>query len=291
MFKTQNYNINLACRVEKIILNGKNLLNFYILKNKMFSIVTSVIVSFTLDKRNDFIFPTSGYFFKVTGAFISPFSSVKAVKIKKKNNSVFLLHLLKNFGFKCNQFLKYEFCIKSYYSFYNLWFIEYVVFRYNIVLGYINNFDNIFIFENYKLGGFNTIRGYKRNSISSKLEIPFQFFNKKYKTFIVGDNKQFFGNVEIEVPLFLQLGINGLLFLDFGNIFNKSENFFKLGYSVQNFRVPVCTSIGFGLRCYNSLGLFRFEWVVPLAKRPLKHMSLKNIDKSIDFKFSIIRNF
>ena len=101
--------------------------------------------------------------------------------------------------------------------------------------------------------------------------------------FVEGGNKEFLANFEIEFPIFQQVGIKGVLFLDAGNVYAEEENFFYIGDSFRepqrdasdpnrfdNRSLPLGLfwSVGFGFRWFSPIGPLRFEWGIPLTRRP-----------------------
>jgi outer membrane protein insertion porin family len=95
--------------------------------------------------------------------------------------------------------------------------------------------------------------------------------------FRVGGNKQLILNLELEFPILEKAGVRGVLFYDAGNAFAATENFFE---SRQR-RLPLGLyhSVGFGFRWFSPIGPLRFEWGIPLTKRPE--------DEAVLFEFTI----
>jgi outer membrane protein insertion porin family len=155
--------------------------------------------------------------------------------------------------------------------------------------------------EKFIMGGINTIRGYlpftigperraTRNDRGSKSYDPYS----NTFTFIEGGNKEFLGNFELEFPIFEAVGIKGVLFLDAGNVFAEEENFFYIGgkrrENQRDVPEPDVTklglfwSVGFGFRWFSPIGPLRFEWGIPLTRRP-------SDEKGPLFEFSIGNSF
>ena len=84
--------------------------------------------------------------------------------------------------------------------------------------------------------------------------------------FRVGGNKQLILNLELEFPIFEKVGIRGVLFYDAGNAYAANERFFQ----DKQDKVPLGLfhSVGFGFRWFSPVGPLRFEWGIPLTKRP-----------------------
>ncbi|MET0402743.1 MAG: BamA/TamA family outer membrane protein, partial [Cystobacter sp.] len=83
--------------------------------------------------------------------------------------------------------------------------------------------------------------------------------------------------VELEFPVFEKAGIRGVLFYDAGNAFASNELFFQ--DKQDNVPLGLFHSVGFGFRWFSPVGPLRFEWGIPLTKRPG--------DQAILFEFTI----
>ena len=100
-----------------------------------------------------------------------------------------------------------------------------MVFKTNATIGYIANLDpnrRLPVSELYYLGGINTIRGYSLSSISPTILVP--TCNRPdcpVTAFVVGGNKQFVLNLELEFPIVPKVGVKGVVFLDAGNAFAR----------------------------------------------------------------------
>lgn len=74
----------------------------------------------------------------------------------------------------------------------------------------------------------------------------------------LGGNKQIIFNMEYLFDLFKEANIKGVLFLDIGNTYPEGD------YDVLNLR----KSAGFGFRWFSPFGPLRFEWGIPLDRKP-----------------------
>jgi outer membrane protein insertion porin family len=142
----------------------------------------------------------------------------------------------------------------------------------------INAGQGLPISELYKVGGINTVRGYFLRSISPTVLVPSSSApDATAVPFGTGGDKQLIFNLELEFPIFEKVGIRGVLFSDAGNAYSPSEKFF------QDFQNPVPLglfwSVGFGFRWFSPIGPLRFEWGIPLNRRPT--------DQAVDFEFTI----
>lgn len=159
------------------------------------------------------------------------------------------------------------------------------VFKTNLTVGYIANLDPtrpLPVSELYYLGGINTIRGYSLNSISPTILVP--ICNRPdcpATTFVVGGNKEFVLNLELEFPIVPKVGVKGVVFVDAGNAFAVNAKFFEDNQNALP--LGLFWSVGFGIRWFSPVGPLRFEWGVPLTRRP--------IDDPILFEFTIGNSF
>ena len=160
-----------------------------------------------------------------------------------------------------------------------------MVFKTNLTLGYIANLDpnrRLPVSELYYLGGINTIRGYSLSSISPTILVP--TCNRPdcpVTAFVVGGNKQFVLNLELEFPIVPKVGVKGVVFVDAGNSFAIDASFFE--DKQHSLPLGLFWSTGFGIRWFSPVGPLRFEWGIPLTRRP--------IDDPILFEFTIGNSF
>jgi outer membrane protein insertion porin family len=159
------------------------------------------------------------------------------------------------------------------------------VFKTNTTFGYIANLDQnrrLPVSELYYLGGINTVRGYTLNSISPTILVP--TCNRPdcpVTPFVVGGNKQFVLNLELEFPIVPKVGVKGVVFVDAGNAFAVDAKFFE--DKQHSLPLGLFWSVGFGIRWFSPVGPLRFEWGIPLTRRP--------IDDPILFEFTIGNSF
>jgi len=97
-------------------------------------------------------------------------------------------------------------------------------------------------YEKYYLGGINSIRGFKYNTIGVIDPVTGQKEG--------GDN-MIQGNLEFIFPLFPSAGFKGVLFFDTGNVWNN-------GTSVDTGSFK--KTAGVGVRWYSPMGPLRLEW-------------------------------
>lgn len=158
--------------------------------------------------------------------------------------------------------------------------------------------------EKFILGGINSIRGYSPFTISPGRQAQANdrgscCNDPTGKTFVFfeGGNKEFLGTVEVEFPIFEEVGIKGVLFLDAGNTYGEEENFFYIGdkvrepqeidtFNPRDLPLGLFWSVGFGFRWFSPIGPLRFEWGIPLTPRP-STANRSADDRGPLFEFSI----
>ena len=174
-----------------------------------------------------------------------------------------------------------------------------VVFKVNTELGLITSRKQVPVFERFYLGGIFTIRGYRLQSVGPQAGVasagdPNLPIIPEGRP--IGGDFQAFYNIELEFPLIEAVGIKGVIFTDGGNAWNL----FAFRDQFNNCQAPVAPdsdrssqpcgihgflrySVGFGIRWFSPLGPLRFEWGVPIRRRPQ--------DDPIRFEFTIGQSF
>ena len=157
-----------------------------------------------------------------------------------------------------------------------------LVWRNNLVYGWINSSGDVPINELYRLGGPSTVRGYDFFSIAQR-EASQQAYNaaigsgkefpKAWSQIPVGGTQQFYYNLEFEWGLIKEAGIKGVVFFDAG-LANNRIDFDELR-----------ASWGLGVRWNSPMGPLRFEWGFPLD--PIEEIG----EGGQNFQFSIMQSF
>lgn len=106
------------------------------------------------------------------------------------------------------------------------------------------------VYQKYRLGGIQTIRGYDYQSISPTDPAT----GDK-----IGGEKMMIYNFEFRFPLMQEQGITGVVFFDTGNSYTKEESW---TFS------DMPRSVGAGIRWYSPLGPIRIEYGYILNRRP-----------------------
>ncbi len=224
---------------------------------------SSVTLAWQWDKRDNRLFPTSGFFASASAELAPPALAPTDV-----------------FGRQVNLFTRYNLDARAYHPV--LWGI---VARAKLTLGLIRNWDaarDVSISERFYLGGINSVRGYRFLSIAPTLPAPCDSANPVTSPtcrVTVGGNKQVVLNLELEFPLAGSAGIKGVVFADAGNVFEKG----RWGDATVPF--SLYRSVGFGFRWTSPIGPLRFEWGIPLDRR--QDQSGAYTDPALDFQFTI----
>jgi outer membrane protein insertion porin family len=223
---------------------------------------SSIRFSLQWDKRDNRLFPTSGFFLSGSSEFAPPFLAPEAI-----------------FGSEVNLFTRYAVDARYYHP------LPFgLVARARLTLGLIRDWDSdhqVPISELFYVGGINSVRGYRYLSISPREKVPLTGAPDAALTEIaVGGDKQAILNLEIEFPLFKAVGVRGVVFSDFGNAFAPGQ------YSDPEVSWSLYKSVGFGFRWFSPIGPLRFEWGFPLNRRR-DPVTNEEIDQPVDFQFTI----
>ncbi len=109
--------------------------------------------------------------------------------------------------------------------------------------------------ERFLMGGIDNLRGYDYLSLGPKV------VDTNGNTYAVGGKNEILATVELEFPIVSSAGIKGVFFIDAGNSFDN----FTHGISTD---MPLRYNWGAGVRWQSPMGPLRFEWGVPIARRP-----------------------
>jgi outer membrane protein insertion porin family len=217
-------------------------------------------ISFVADKRNNRIQPTRGLYTVLSANLSGGFS----------NDSDQLVSLLGgDFNFyelKLNMRL-YKPLVES----------EMLIFRYNGTLGHLGSTDGQVIpyIHRYRAGGINSIRGYNWFSLGPSLRAQGANSNSTQSIFsgsddpesaedrlVVGGTQTWINNVEIESPILRAAGVSLVVFFDAGSAFGD-----PWGNGTINFS-DLRLSYGGGIRWVSPMGPLRFEYGIPINRRP-----------------------
>ncbi len=223
---------------------------------------SSVRLSLQWDRRDNRLFPTSGYFLTFSGEWAPPAFSPSEL-----------------FGNEPNLFSRYALDLRLYRP---VW--KGLVARGKLTMGIIRDWDAahpVPISELYYVGGINSVRGYRYLSIAPSMPVGVSnAFDAGTRSLSVGGDKQVVVNTELEFPIVAEAGIRGVLFYDMGNAFAQGT------WSDPSVSLSLYKAWGFGLRWVSPIGPLRFEWGFPLDRRK-DPITGQYIDQPVDFQFTI----
>ena len=196
-------------------------------------LTSSLRYTFTHDSRDNRLFPTSGWYNQFSVEWADQYLGSENEFVRLQANSRFYVPLPLDLVFK-------------------VW----------ARLGYITSIGEkpVPIFERFFVGGIYTVRGFDRNSLGPELAVAaVRDPDTTLSGFNIGGNKQVILNTEIEIPIFTQVGIRGVVFLDTGQAYDDGSpiDLAELRYSA-----------GLGVRWWSPVGPLRFEWGFPLDRKP-----------------------
>tara|TARA_B100000683_G_scaffold217591_1_gene213627 strand:+ start:483 stop:3299 length:2817 start_codon:yes stop_codon:yes gene_type:complete len=269
---------------------------------------TSNKLALQMDQRNNRMFPSAGYFFQLQTEVASPYLGSSLMPGFEKSMAEVFNPLvpsgepLSTQGLP-NVFQRHSLDARIYFNLDSFFPLKNVVFKSSMNWGMLNTQDRTLVFENYFLGGFNTIRGYFIRSIGPVEQVGGLDPDDALVDFNMGGNKQFISNNEIEFPILTQVGIRGVLFYDMGNTFAAGENFFYWGQEpheanknavfdpIRDLPYGLYRAAGVGIRWFSPIGPLRFEWGFPLTPRPVGTRGFVAGDRPVLFEFNIGNSF
>ncbi|MEN9580054.1 MAG: hypothetical protein RJA70_3063 [Pseudomonadota bacterium] len=225
-------------------------------------LTSSIRPSLTYDSRDNRLFPTSG-------VYLSGSTELS----------------LSEFGAD-TEFLKNTFSGRFYYPVGGG-----AVLKLNTELSMITspNQEGVPVFARFFLGGILDVRGFEYRSLSPRIPLKSTLDNNAVPIqqgggARIGGNLMFFDNLELEFPIFQDVGIRGVVFTDAGNTWNLEGKYCAFDSGVEHEENKPCfdfpgdamnlrTSWGFGLRWFSPLGPLRFEWGFPFAPLPYEESS------------------
>ena len=223
---------------------------------------SSLRFSLQWDKRDNRLFPTSGFFNSISAEAAPPFLAPGFL-----------------FGSNVNLFTRYALDSRYYHPLF--WGI---VARAKLTAGFIKGWDDqhpVPVSELYYLGGINSVRGYRLLSLAPTISAGAAVRpDSELFDFTTGGDKQVTLNLELEFPIFEKVGIRGVIFYDMGNTFAPGK------YSDPAVPLSLYKSVGAGFRWFSPIGPLRFEWGIPLDRRR-DRLSGAYLDQAIDFQFTI----
>lgn len=181
---------------------------------------SGIILGYQYKKVDNFFNPTTGWYAKAI-------STYNGLGIKSENS-----------------YFKIELDGRSYRPFFNK-----CVFASRISLGYLRPIkrSNITPIEDrFLLGGSNSVRAYKRNSIGASID---------NNSLTIGGNSMLEMSVETRFPIYNDL--EGVIFVDSGNVWTESEE-----YRIDDLKYGA----GLGLRYNTPIGPLRIDIATPIGE-------------------------
>ncbi len=142
------------------------------------------------------------------------------------------------------------------------------------------------VYQKFRLGGINTVRGFEYQELSPRAKVEyyrpgdldadgFAGGKKLYTRYDpVGGQRMMYYNLEYRFPLFKKMGFVGLVFFDCGNVFTDDEH-----YTFSGIR----KSAGLGIRWKSPMGPLRVEWG--------KNLDPEDWESSSEWEFSMGGSF
>ncbi len=208
---------------------------------------SSLTASVIVDKRDNRITPTKGWYFTTSAELAGGF------RIDEER----VLNLLGG-DFR---FARLQANVRGYYPLGT----PLVVLRGNLSLGWIKSLDGSLVpyTERYRSGGINSIRGFAPLSLGPQIRhIVNSDPNHAARTSAVGGTFSLVTNIEVEFPVIPPAQVRGVVFFDMGNAFGGL-------YGTEAPRLDeIRLSAGFGIRWRSPMGPLRFEWGFPIGRKP-----------------------
>jgi outer membrane protein insertion porin family len=222
---------------------------------------SSLRPSITYDTRDNRLFPTSGLYLYLSSEWATAFLGSQNEFVRNRYTGRFYLPVYKQ-----------------------------LVLKLNTEAGLVTSpsQEGVPIFARFFLGGILDVRGYRFRTIGPRM--PLTNSTDPNSAPIpnganIGGNLMYYQNLELEFPLFEEVGLKGVIFTDLGNAWNLEGNYCAAaGGAAEADVVSPCfsasslldlrTSWGFGVRWFSPLGPLRFEWGFPFAPLPFEETNV-----------------
>src|SRR5690606_6925607 len=211
-------------------------------------LTSSVAVSLQVDKRNNRIFPTAGWFASASTSLSGGFRISDDQRLDLLGGSF--------------NFMEHLFNLRWYQPLIGR--DDKLVFRLNTSIGLVHSTDGTIVpyIHRYRAGGINSVRGYDWYSLgpfvrAPRSEDPVRADDK----IMVGGTQTWINNLELEAPIIRTAGIKAVVFFDAGNAFGDPWGEGAIG--VPGLRL----AYGAGVRWVSPIGPLRFEYGIPINPR------------------------
>lgn len=130
-------------------------------------------------------------------------------------------------------------------------------FRINSVLGLLYPYGDkaIPFYDRYRQGGPDDMRGFRYNTLGPYFNIV-QAPGDDIRLVNTGGTKELLFQFEYFFPLIQDANIKGILFTDWGRVYDDNESLALKGFY---------RDVGFGFRWITPIAPFRFEWAYPIV--------------------------
>jgi outer membrane protein insertion porin family len=211
-------------------------------------VTSSVGLSLIVDRRNNRILPTQGFFATAAVTLAGGFRTDEDTVVSLLGGDFNFVEARMNFRF-------YQPLIPK---------SDWLVFRFNTTLGAIWSTDGEILpfIHRYRAGGINSVRGFQWFSLGPSMRILRSDDPARGDdVLVVGGTQTWINNFELESPIVKAAGISAVVFFDAGNTFGD-----PWGVGGVNL-LQLRTSAGFGIRWRSPIGPLRFELGFPLKPR------------------------
>ena len=129
------------------------------------------------------------------------------------------------------------------------------------------------LFERFFAGGMHDVRGYAPLSLGASIFTSAGAGDPLHEL-AIGGNLRILASAELSFPIASAVGLSGVVFADAGNVFNLERRYCRAAIgsnacpSAAEILTGMRASVGVGARWASPLGPLRFEWGIPLTRRP-----------------------
>lgn len=165
-----------------------------------------------------------------------------------------------------------------------------VVLKLNTEFGLITspNADGVPVYLRYFIGGILDLRGFAFRDVGPRIPLRATLDDNSSPTRYgarLGGNMMFYDNLELEFPLFQEVGLRGVIFTDAGNAWNLEGKYCALATGTEFDVTRPCAptfleaisslraSYGVGVRWQSPMGPLRFEIGFPFSPLPYEESS------------------
>lgn len=215
-----NYGYSFADTTLKDVSDAASIV---IKRSQDINVSSALLLSLSRDTRNSYYSPTSGSINQISVEYAGGIlgGDAEFTKVQGSTSWFFPLYLDFVFHFKASAGQAFE-----------------------------NKDDKLPVYEHFYLGGLNSIRGFETSHVS-----PIDPETGER----IGGDKMWYSNIEIIFPLFEELGLKGVVFTDFGNVYDVDEDW-DFG--------KIKKSAGVGFRWLSPVGPLRLEWGYNIDPEP-----------------------